>query len=49
MQVSQLAPMREIGTVFGTLLGIFLLKEKQGTSRVIASVLITIGIILLAQ
>ena len=49
MQVSQLAPMREIGTVFGTLLGIFVLKEKQGTSRLIASVLITIGIILLAQ
>ena len=49
MQVSQLAPIREIGTVFGTLLGIFVLKEKQGTSRLVASVLITIGIILLAQ
>lgn len=49
MQVSQLAPMREIGTVLGTLLGIFVLKEKQGTSRIIASILITVGIILLAQ
>lgn len=47
--VSQLAPMREIGTVFGTIFGIVILKEQQGRSRIIASVLITLGIILLAQ
>jgi uncharacterized membrane protein len=47
--VSQLAPMREIGTVFGTLFGILLLKESEGKGRIIASVLITLGIILLAQ
>jgi uncharacterized membrane protein len=47
--VSQLAPMREIGTVFGTLFGIFLLKEPQGKKRIIASILITTGIIMLAQ
>jgi uncharacterized membrane protein len=49
MPVSQLAPMREIGTVFGTLFGIFLLKEPQGKSRIIASIIITTGIIILAQ
>lgn len=45
--VAQLAPMREIGTVFGTIMGIFLLKEAQGTRRIAASVMITVGIILL--
>jgi drug/metabolite transporter (DMT)-like permease len=45
--VVQLAPMREIGTVFGTLLGIFILNEKHGKSRIIASVIITAGVILL--
>lgn len=47
--ISQLAPMREIGTVFGTLFGVLILKETKGISRIIASVLITFGIILLAQ
>ena len=49
MPVSQLAPMREIGTVFATLMGIFILQERQGRNRIIASILITIGIIMLAQ
>ena len=49
MPVSQLAPMREIGTVFGTIWGIFLLKEPQGKSRILASIVITAGIIILAQ
>jgi uncharacterized membrane protein len=49
LPVSQLAPMREIGTVFGTFFGIFLLKEHQGRIRIIASVVITAGIFLLAQ
>jgi len=46
-QVAQLAPIREIGTVFGVALGIFLLKEPRGKHRLIASSLITIGIICL--
>jgi drug/metabolite transporter (DMT)-like permease len=46
-QVAQLAPIREIGIVFGTLFGILLLKEKQGRSRIIASVLIVIGVVLI--
>lgn len=46
--VSQLAPIREISTVFGTLLGIWLLKEAKGWSRlgyasIIAAGIITIG------
>jgi drug/metabolite transporter (DMT)-like permease len=49
MPVSQLAPMREIGTVFATLMGVFILQEPQGRNRIIASILITIGIIMLAQ
>ncbi|WP_027084441.1 DMT family transporter [Cohnella panacarvi] len=49
LPVSQLAPMREIGTVFGTLMGVFLLREPQGKQRIWASVLITAGIVLLAR
>lgn len=45
--VAQLAPMREIGTVFGTLLGVFILREKQGARRIVTSILITAGIIIL--
>ncbi|TMV49661.1 hypothetical protein FE783_14300 [Paenibacillus mesophilus] len=45
--VAQLAPMREIGTVFGTILGIFILREAQGGRRLMASLIITAGIIVL--
>jgi drug/metabolite transporter (DMT)-like permease len=45
--VAQLAPMREIGTVFGTLMGIFILREQQGTRRLLTSILITLGVIML--
>lgn len=37
--------MREIGTVFATFLGIVVLKEKQGTLRILCSVVILIGIL----
>lgn len=47
--VAQLAPMREIGTVFGTLLGIFLLREQQGKKRVASSILVTAGVVLLGM
>ncbi|GMK37238.1 membrane protein [Paenibacillus sp. CCS19] len=46
--VAQLAPMREIGTVFGTLMGIMLLREPQGKRRIGTSILITAGVIVLA-
>ncbi|MFD2332797.1 EamA family transporter [Cohnella sp. GCM10020058] len=45
--VTQLAPMREIGTVFGAALGLWLLKEKQGIRRLATSLLITSGVIVL--
>jgi drug/metabolite transporter (DMT)-like permease len=45
--VAQLAPMREIGTVFGTAMGIVILKEKQGTRRLLTSLLITLGVVIL--
>lgn len=46
-QVAQLAPIREVGIVFGTLFGIFLLKEKQGARRIVASAFIVLGVILI--
>lgn len=45
--VAQLAPMREIGTVFGTVMGIFLLREAQGKRRLVCSMLITAGVVML--
>jgi drug/metabolite transporter (DMT)-like permease len=48
LPVAKLAPMREIGTVFGTVLGIALLKEAAGARRIAASIAITFGIFLLA-
>lgn len=47
LPLAQLAPMREIGTVFGTILGIVVLKEAQGGRRMAAAGLITLGVILL--
>lgn len=46
-QLAQLAPIREIGTVFGVAFGVLFLKEKKGTQRIIASIIVTIGILLL--
>lgn len=46
--VARLAPIREIGIVFATILGVVLLKEAQGRKRLGASGLITAGAILLA-
>ncbi|MFC9773979.1 DMT family transporter [Paenibacillus chitinolyticus] len=45
--VAHVSPVREIGTVFATLLGIFVLKEKQGTLRILSSLVITAGIMLI--
>ncbi|MFD2671180.1 DMT family transporter [Marinicrinis sediminis] len=45
--VSQLAPMREIGTVFGTIMGIWILGERQGSKRIISSIWVTSGVLLL--
>ena len=45
--VSALAPMREIGTAIGAMLGIWLLKEKGGSRRITAAAFITIGVIII--
>lgn len=45
--LSHLSPIREIGTVFGTLLGILILKEQQGRLRIVMSIAITAGIIMI--
>ncbi|OPA81359.1 hypothetical protein BVG16_03340 [Paenibacillus selenitireducens] len=46
--LSSIAPIREVGTVFGTLLGVLLLKEQQGVRRIALSAVITLGIISVA-
>ncbi|RKN84012.1 DMT family transporter [Paenibacillus ginsengarvi] len=45
--VALLAPMREIGTVFGAVLGVWVLRESQGRRRIWTSLLITAGVIVL--
>lgn len=45
--VAQLAPMREIGTVFGAVLGVYILKEAHGRRRMLCSLAITAGVVLL--
>ncbi len=46
--VAQLAPMREVSIVFGTLFGIYVLHEARGRSRVVGSLLIAAGAIALS-
>lgn len=46
--LAAIAPIREVSTVFGTLLGILLLKERQRLWRLSMSLMITIGIISIA-
>lgn len=46
--VAHISPLREIGTVFATILGIVILKEKQGTLRILCSILILIGILVIS-
>lgn len=47
--MAQISPLREIGTVFATLLGIWILKEQQGLRRIICSIIITFGILLIGM
>lgn len=46
-QVAQLAPLREVSIVFGAILGMVFLKEKQGARRIVSSLIIVLGIIIL--
>ncbi|CAG7652246.1 hypothetical protein PAECIP111802_05174 [Paenibacillus allorhizosphaerae] len=45
--LSHLAPIREIGTVFGAMLGVLLLKEAGGVRRILLSAVITMGVIMI--
>jgi uncharacterized membrane protein len=45
--VSYVVSIREVGIVFGVLLGSLMLKEKYGKVRLIASIIILIGILLI--
>lgn len=45
--VSYIVAVREVGIIFGVILGIFVLKEKYGKVRFISSVLIFLGIVLI--
>jgi drug/metabolite transporter (DMT)-like permease len=46
--VSTVAPLREVGIVFGTLLGLLVLKESQGVRRLVASAAVVTGIMMIA-
>ena len=43
--VARIAPIREVGTVFGALLGILILRESEGTRRLVAASIIATGIV----
>lgn len=47
--LATIAPIREVSTVFGTLFGILLLKERQRLWRLVMSSVITTGIIFIAM
>lgn len=44
--ISHLAPVREVGTVFAALFGVWILKEEQGSKRIGTAVVIACGIII---
>lgn len=46
--VSIVAPLREIGIVFATLLGLLVLKEAQGRRRITAAVAVATGIMIIS-
>ncbi|MBM7568149.1 DMT family transporter [Paenibacillus sacheonensis] len=46
--IAQISPIREVGIVFATFLGIAVLKEKQGKARIVSSIVIAFGIIVIS-
>src|SRR5699024_2422559 len=48
VQVSYVAPIREISILIGTIMGAVLLSEKGGRERIIGASLMTIGVFLIA-
>ncbi|OXL82113.1 hypothetical protein BCV73_02720 [Paenibacillus sp. SSG-1] len=47
--MAHISPLREIGTIFATFLGVLLLKEQQGLRRMLCSVVIFGGIVLIGM
>ncbi|WP_418041039.1 EamA family transporter [Paenibacillus xylanilyticus] len=47
--MARLGPLREVGTVFAAFLGILLLKEQQGRKRILCSIVIFGGILLIGM
>ncbi|MEK4434748.1 MULTISPECIES: EamA family transporter [Paenibacillus] len=47
--MAKLGPLREVGTVFAAFLGILLLKEQQGKKRILCSIIIFGGILLIGM
>ncbi|KOP69284.1 ligand-binding protein SH3 [Bacillus sp. FJAT-18019] len=47
--LTYIAPLREIGTVFGTLMGVLLLKEGKGVLRIVSASIIFTGILLVGM
>ena len=47
-RVSYVAPAREVGIVFGVILGVFILKEGFGTGRLVGSGFIVLGIAMIS-
>lgn len=47
-QVSQVAPLREVGVVIGTVLGIVVLREPSAVPRISGAIVIALGAIVLA-
>lgn len=47
--MARLGPLREVGTIFAAFLGILLLKEQQGKKRILCSVVIFAGILLIGM
>ncbi|WP_223868832.1 DMT family transporter [Paenibacillus sp. UASWS1643] len=47
--MARLGPLREVGTIFAAFLGILLLKEQQGKKRILCSIVIFAGILLIGM
>ncbi|MGN7360667.1 GRP family sugar transporter [Paenibacillus sp. SAF-054] len=47
--MAHISPLREIGTVFATFLGVLILKEQQGLKRITTSIVVFCGILLIGM
>ncbi|MFX3647764.1 MAG: EamA family transporter [Paenibacillus sp.] len=47
--MARLGPLREVGTIFAAFLGILLLREQQGKKRILCSIVIFVGILLIGM